>query len=355
MGGTVAIYQPHYYPRLHYLARAQQADTFVIYDDVEFSGRSNQHRAPIDHFDEKWLTAPVNSDDTNAPIHEVRLSMSDPWPSKHLKTLVGKYGEQAEELREFYDRLCASVVDLEFLRENAAAVKALADDRAAEDLVADCLRWDAEWRKRLESSDLEELEADKERITDRIAERKRGDPEADIESLVDTARAIEERLAEVRATCREAKERRNRAAVDLSQALGDHADVEYLSMAGLWELDGIDPARLMSDVKLVELTVPILEELLVRFEVGSTVVRSSEVPVDHPGDASEYLARLTEYVGGDSYLSGEVGYDNYVDETPFVDRGIEILVQNWSPSWPEGNVCALDVLYDAEEPARYVG
>lgn len=31
MGRIVTGHQPRYYPRLHYLARAQQADAFVIF------------------------------------------------------------------------------------------------------------------------------------------------------------------------------------------------------------------------------------------------------------------------------------------------------------------------------------
>lgn len=352
MDGVVAVYQPHYYPRLHYLARAQQADIFVIYDDVQFVRRSPHHRAPIEYHDKKWLTIPVRRTGVDTLLCEARIDMSSPWPETHLQTLVSKYGQAAEELTRFYERLCATVVDINYLREHAGEVSSLTTDSRGAELVDDCLQWDDEWRRRQRAVD--HLRTNKNRIANRIRERKRADPDADIEELIAEADAVNERLSEAEAVCTDAQERRNRKLVELSNSLDFDGEVETLSMKRLWQLAGVEPDELMADVKLVDLTVPLLGELLRRFGVTSTVVRSSELSVERSDDASGYLARLTEYLGGDCYLSGGVGYQNYLEKEPFDERGIDVTVQDWTPTWEEGNVCALDVLFGSDEPARYV-
>lgn len=352
MTGVVTAYQPHYYPRLHYLARAQQADVFVIYDDVQFSRGSSQNSAPIEYQGMESLVAPVKHTGRDTSIDGAVLDMTEPWPTRHLETLVGKYGSVAEELTPFYERLCASILDIEFLRTQVDEVVALIDDRRGEELVEECLQRDAEWRT--QKRELDDLRREKKRIRDCVAERKREDPTADIEDLVTEAGVLDKRLSGSETACQTLKEQRNRSLVELSDLLDEDDPVQWLSMHELWMVTGMEPEELMNETMLVELTVPTLRELLDRFGVTSTVVRSSELDVEHPGDPSEYLARLTAHFGGDSYLSGKVGYDNYLDEKPFDERGLDVIVQDWTPTWEDGNVCALDVLFNAEKPGRYI-
>jgi len=217
MTDSVAIYQPRYYPRLHYLARASEADAFVLLDDVEFSRRSRQHRAEISLGSQDWLTIPVKHKNDDVAIVEAKIDTSSRFGEKHYGTLMHKYGSDAEILEPFYQDV---------------------DDR---------------------------------------------------ESL-----------------------------------------------------------------RLVEITIPTLLELFNRFDIDTDVVRSSELDVDHPGNASEYLARLVEAINGSTYVSGETGYENYLEEEPFERRGLEVAVQEWTPQWDDGNVCCLDVLFSSYEPAKHV-
>lgn len=345
MTRTVAAYQPHYFPRLHYLARAQQTDVFVIYDDIEFSRRSRQHRAPIDHFDKDWLTIPVRHTSPDVRIDEARIDMSTPWPVEHLETLRGKYGAGAEEWRPFYERLCVRPVGIETLRERRDEVAR----RVGAELVDECLRLDDELRARQRESGVSTLRERKDRLASQIAERKRADPDADVYDLVAQAEAVSEELAAAEATCRRLRERCNRTLVTIAETLDSSADLDRLPIGQLWELDGVAPEELMDDVKLVDLTIPILLELFRRFDVETTIVRSSELAVEHPGDPSTYLARLTAHLDGDRYLTGGTGYENYLDETPFHERDQEIIVQDWSPTWDGGNVCVLDALYNSTD------
>lgn len=106
MGKSVAVYQPRYYPRLHYLARAQMVDTFVLYDDVEFSRQSPQHRAEIEFGGKRWLTIPVKRTGNDTLIMEAEIDMDHQWQRTHINTLMAKHGgDAADEFQPYYDDL----------------------------------------------------------------------------------------------------------------------------------------------------------------------------------------------------------------------------------------------------------
>jgi hypothetical protein len=216
MGTSVAVYQPRYYPRLHYLARAQMVDTFVLYDDVEFSRQSPQHRAQIEFGGKKWLTIPVKHTGNETLIVDAKIDMNQHWRRTHVNTIKAKYGgDAAAEFEPFYE------------------------------------------------------------------------------------------------------------------ALNDEAN-------------------------LVELTVPILEELFDRFNIGSSVVRSSQIDFEQTDNPSINLVRLIKELDGTEYVSGGRGYENYLDESEFDEQGISVTVQDWDPKWDGGNVCSLDVLFGTDNPSKYV-
>jgi len=217
MANRTVIYQPCYYPKIHYLSRINNADEFIIFDDVEFSRRSRQHRAEINFGNKRWLTIPIQHTGSNTTINDALIDNSQRWQDKHVGTLKHKYGS-------------------------------------------------------------------------------------------DTA-LFETHYAET-----------------------EESNNPYLS----------------------EFTISILLELLEQFNVNTSIHRSSELPVSHPGDPSEYLAQLTEYVSGDVYVCGQSVYDGYLEEQPFSSRDIEVSVQDWTPNWPEGNVCSLDVLFNADNPEEII-
>jgi hypothetical protein len=217
MSRSVVVYQPCYYPKLHYLARIEDADVFVLFDDVEFSRRSRQHRAEIRFASKRWLTIPVRHTGNDTLLTEALVDTSQRWASKHLGTLEHKYGPEANGFEKFYER----------------------------------------------------------------------------------------------------------------------ADTN-------------------SDLRLIDITIPILIELLDRFGIDAEVYRSSRLEPDHPGNATRYLVDLVEQVDGDEYICGQRAYDNYLREGVFDRRGIDVTVQDWTPEWEDGNVCSLDVLFKADDPEKFV-
>lgn len=217
MNVKTVVYQPCYFPKLHYISRINNADNLIIFDDVEFSRRSRQHRAEIDFNDKRWLTIPIRHTGSNIKINEALIDNSQRWQDKHMGTLRHKYNENIDFLQSYYDQ----------------------------------------------------------------------------------TRDLEHPL-------------------------------------------------------FVEFTVNTLDALFNKFNINTTVHRSSEIPISHPGDPSEYIAQLTEYTSGTVYVCGQRAYDEYLDDSFFHDRGIDIEVQDWTPNWPDGNVCSLDVLCNADNPSEFI-
>jgi hypothetical protein len=113
----LAGYQPQYFPRLHYLARALHSDVFEISDYVQFvrthtypmlngtrrRGKSYQAHAPIKLstgvFD---LSVPVH--DRILPINRTAIDYSHNWTAKHLLTIKTAY-RRAPNFERFFPEL----------------------------------------------------------------------------------------------------------------------------------------------------------------------------------------------------------------------------------------------------------
>lgn len=341
MGRTVAAYQPRYYPRLHYLARAQQADVFIIYDDVEFSRKSPKHRAVIGE-KEEYLTIPVKHSDSNKMINEVEVDLTKPWIDDHLNSLESEYGEQALMFKKYYENLFPDILRPKYVRNNPPEKKF----SHKEDLIKNFKRRDRKWRKL--KSQVDELRAKKNDIAEKIGKKSNKGGKS-TEDLIKRSKQISQELEKLEEKRDKANKKRYETLIKISES---HSEGEYLNHKRVLEVSRI--LEIKQKAKLVDITIPILEKLLDKFQVDSKIVKSSEIDVQHPGDPSEYLARLTEKFEGDYYLSGRRGFENYMKKEPFEKRNSEIIVQDWEPKWPNGNVCCLEVLFNAENPHRYI-
>lgn len=94
------IYQPQYFPRLHYFNRALDSDFFIILDNAQFiksllhrteSGKerhtSYQSATPIkNHFQLNLLNIPVRHNGY-FPINEAKIDYSQKWQTQHLASI----------------------------------------------------------------------------------------------------------------------------------------------------------------------------------------------------------------------------------------------------------------------------
>ncbi len=67
---------------------------------------------------------------------------------------------------------------------------------------------------------------------------------------------------------------------------------------------------------------------------GKYVIASkdSAVSATRGGDPSDRMLKITQVVGGTSYLCGEVAANEYLDKKSFAQAGVDLLVQDWKPT-----------------------
>lgn len=119
MGGSVVrsnnvlratIYQPQYFPRLHYMHRVFMSDICIILDSAQYvrtlvhegppRGRHKSYQAhtPIKtSTGENIITIPVH--DARQPINETTIDYKQPWVGKHIAQIRSAYGRAP-----FFDR-----------------------------------------------------------------------------------------------------------------------------------------------------------------------------------------------------------------------------------------------------------
>jgi hypothetical protein len=86
----VCITQPTYLSWIGYLAMIDYCDMFVVYDDVQFSHQSWQHRNRIKSNDKSiWLTVPIERNEGQL-INEVKIN-GEHWAKDHWKTIEQNY------------------------------------------------------------------------------------------------------------------------------------------------------------------------------------------------------------------------------------------------------------------------
>lgn len=81
-----------YFPWVGFLEQLRLADTFVRYDDVQYSKGSFTNRVQIKSVSgSQWLTVPLKKFKLGTPICEVEIDDSQDWRSKQLDMLSQAY------------------------------------------------------------------------------------------------------------------------------------------------------------------------------------------------------------------------------------------------------------------------
>ncbi len=116
----VTIYQPQYFPRLHYFNRILSSDIFVILDSAQYTKNLVHHNGkerkrhtsyqadtPIMWIQGEYqLTVPVKHNGLLA-INQTEIDYSSKWPYKHIGTLKSAYGKapQFDRLFPFVEKI----------------------------------------------------------------------------------------------------------------------------------------------------------------------------------------------------------------------------------------------------------
>lgn len=87
------IHQPQYLPWLGYFDKADQADIFILLDNVQFKKNEWQNRNRIRTAQGwQWLTVPVLHD-FGQKINEVKINNNQDWRKAHLKSISLNYSK----------------------------------------------------------------------------------------------------------------------------------------------------------------------------------------------------------------------------------------------------------------------
>jgi hypothetical protein len=89
----VAVIQPNYIPWKGYFDIIHDVDTFVFYDDVQYTKNDWRNRNIIrGSTGSFWLTIPISKSAVNLPIHQVQISDSR-WQKKHFLAIKACYSK----------------------------------------------------------------------------------------------------------------------------------------------------------------------------------------------------------------------------------------------------------------------
>ena len=120
----VAILQSNYIPWKGYFDLINLVDTFVFYDEAQYTKNDWRNRNIIKTQDgPKWLTIPVNQTYLSQKINETQVHNSH-WRKKHWKTLSQNYRKSPfyekhhDELRDLYlkkDTVFLSEINFDFI------------------------------------------------------------------------------------------------------------------------------------------------------------------------------------------------------------------------------------------------
>ncbi|MFT4535562.1 MAG: hypothetical protein ACJA1A_001509 [Saprospiraceae bacterium] len=93
----VAIHQPNFLPWMGYFYKIAQCDTFVFFDDVEYTKRSFIRRVkihkPYKVNEDKYLIVPLQKHSDFADISELKLLSNSNWQRKIKAQIHQSYGK----------------------------------------------------------------------------------------------------------------------------------------------------------------------------------------------------------------------------------------------------------------------
>jgi hypothetical protein len=88
----IAIHQANYFPYPGFFHKINQADIFVIQDDVKFSKTTNRNKI-ISSSGSTWISVPIKKGHQSLPIMDVKINNETPWRKITYKKLCAGYNK----------------------------------------------------------------------------------------------------------------------------------------------------------------------------------------------------------------------------------------------------------------------
>ncbi|MBA7629888.1 hypothetical protein ES703_37395 [subsurface metagenome] len=131
----VSILQPGYLPWLGFFEQLAKVDTFVLFNDVQYTKLDWRNRNRIKTPNGvRYLTVPIVRMSTETLIKDIKISYDHPWCMKHINMLRASY-QKAAYFKQYFDHIKECIESkFEYLQDlNFALIKILSNLLGLED------------------------------------------------------------------------------------------------------------------------------------------------------------------------------------------------------------------------------
>ena len=115
----IAIHQANYFPYAGFFHKINQADIFVIQDDVKFVNRSNRNKI-ISSSGYTWINIPIKKGHKSLPIMDVKINNEISWRKINYKKICAGYNKAKffhlykDYFENLYNKEWKNIFDLNF-------------------------------------------------------------------------------------------------------------------------------------------------------------------------------------------------------------------------------------------------
>jgi hypothetical protein len=115
----IAIHQANYFPYTGFFHKINQADIFVIQDDVKFVNRSNRNKI-ISSSGYTWINVPIKKGHQSLPIMDVKINNEISWRKINYKKICAGYNKAKffhlykDYFENLYNKEWKNIFDLNF-------------------------------------------------------------------------------------------------------------------------------------------------------------------------------------------------------------------------------------------------
>jgi len=103
----IAIHQANYFPYLGFFHKINQADVFVIQDDIKFVNKVTNRNKIISSSGYTWINVPIKKGHKSLPIMEVKINNEIPWGKINFKKICAGYNKAKffHQYKDFFENL----------------------------------------------------------------------------------------------------------------------------------------------------------------------------------------------------------------------------------------------------------
>ena len=89
----IAIHQANYFPYPGFFHKINQADVFVIQDDIKFVNKTTNRNKIISSSGYTWINVPIKKGHQSLPIMDVKINNEIPWKKINFKKVCAGYNK----------------------------------------------------------------------------------------------------------------------------------------------------------------------------------------------------------------------------------------------------------------------